>query len=102
MSMQRNQFYPPNPYQQWYPHQWAQGYPGQANTHPQSQMYRQITIEDAIRIARERMPGEVVKVELEREHGRLVYEVEVISTQGPKYELDIDAMTGEIIEIKLD
>lgn len=100
--MQRNYHYPPNPYQQWNQQQWGQGYPHSVH-HPQSsQMYRQISIEDAIRIARERVPGEVVKVELEREHGRLIYEVEIISNQGPKYEIDIDATTGQIIEIELD
>lgn len=65
-------------------------------------MERQISIEDAIGIARRQMEGQVVSAELERKSGRLIYEVEVISTEGPKYEIEIDAQTGEVIEIELD
>lgn len=93
---------PYHPYQQWGPQQGWPGHPGPGNIPHQQQMHRQITIEDAISIARDQIPGEVVKAELDREHGRLVYEVEIISTQGPKYEVEVDASTGNIVHIELD
>ncbi|HLQ97945.1 MAG TPA: PepSY domain-containing protein [Candidatus Dormibacteraeota bacterium] len=91
---------------QWYPHvnqQGAQGHPHMPpmNMQPQN-MQRQISIEDAIQIAREQMPGQVVKAELERKGGQLIYEVDVISAEGVKYEVKINANTGEVIEVELD
>lgn len=64
--------------------------------------YSRISIDDAMAIALERVPGEVVKVELETENGLLVYEVDIINMQGIKYEVEIDAQTGEVIKIKRD
>lgn len=65
-------------------------------------MYRQITIEEAIRIARQQVPGEVVKVELERKGPRLIYEVDIVTSQGVKYEVEMDARTGEVLEVEID
>src|SRR5690625_5605731 len=36
------------------------------------------------------VPGQVVKVELEHEQGILVYEVEILTQQGVKYEVAVD------------
>src|SRR5699024_4607941 len=82
---------------QWYPQQPTggpgQGYLQMPNIQQQElqQMNRQISIEDAIRIGREQVPGQVVKAELERKGGRLIYEVDVVTNQGVKYEVKIDA-----------
>lgn len=64
--------------------------------------YSRISIDDAMSIALERIPGEVVKVELDTSNGLLVYEVDIINMQGVKYEIEIDAQTGEIIKLKRD
>lgn len=104
---QPQQWGPPHPNQgppQQQPHYGGQMYE-QPNfvTHPHAQQYhRQITIEDAIGIAREQVSGQVVQAELERKGGRLIYEVDIISDQGPKYEVKVDASTGEVIEVELD
>ena len=45
---------------------------------------------------RERLPGEVVKVKLEREHGRWIYEFRVIDPQGRLREISVDAASGAI------
>lgn len=66
------------------------------------EMYRQIMIEDAIDIARKQVPGQVVQAELENKSGRLIYEVDVITSESVKYEVKIDANTGEVIEVELD
>ncbi|WP_368668760.1 PepSY domain-containing protein [Sporosarcina sp. 6E9] len=64
--------------------------------------YSRISIEDAMSIAMSQIQGEIVKVELDTENGRLVYEVDVVTMQGIKYELEIDAQTGRITKIKRD
>jgi len=44
-----------------------------------------------------RLGGEVVGVEFEREHGRYVYEFRVITPAGRLREVYVDAMTAEIL-----
>lgn len=64
--------------------------------------YSRISIEDAMAIALEQIPGEVVKIELDTKNGMLIYEVDIINRQGIKYEVEIDAQTGRIIKMKRD
>lgn len=44
--------------------------------------------------------GEVIEVEVEREDGRWVYEIELLGPQGQVVEFEIDAASGEILEIE--
>jgi len=53
-------------------------------------------------IALERVPGQVVKAELDYDDGMLVYEIDVRTAEGHKYEVKIDANTGAILRVKLD
>lgn len=60
-----------------------------------------IGMEEAQRIAETTAPGfSVVKSERDHEDGRLVWEVDMVSNQDPRneVELDIDAATGEVIK----
>lgn len=43
------------------------------------------------------VPGDLVAVELEREHGRWVYEVKVIDPDGRRREVYIDAATTDLL-----
>lgn len=43
-----------------------------------------------------RLPGEIVKVKLEREHGGWVYAFRVIDPQGHWREIAVDAATGDV------
>lgn len=70
--------------------------------HWQNPQYRRISIEQAMTIALQRVPGQVVKAELEYEDGMLVYEVDIRSQDGVKYEVQVDAITGAIIRVKMD
>lgn len=63
---------------------------------------RRISIEEAMNIALSQVPGEVVKVELEHEKGILVFEVDIVTAQGVKYEVVVDANNGTVLEVKLD
>lgn len=46
--------------------------------------------------------GEVVGLEFEREHGRYVYELKVVTPQGRLLEVYVDAMTAEILSSEYD
>lgn len=53
-----------------------------------------------LQIVARHVPGEVVEVELDRSDGRLIYEVEVLTSSGRIREIDIDARTGAVIEVE--
>lgn len=44
--------------------------------------------------------GEVIEVELEREHGAWIYEIKMLAPGGSFLELELDARTGEILKAK--
>ena len=50
-----------------------------------------------LEIAARTAPGEVVKVELEDEHGVLAYDLEIVTVRGRLIELRIDARTGAVL-----
>ena len=62
-----------------------------------------IDIQQATRIVLERFPNARIKeIELDTEDGRLVYEVELITADGQKKEMHVNAMNGNIEKIKND
>ena len=58
-----------------------------------------VPINTVIDAAQDAVPGTVVEAELEKEHGRWVYEVEIITPERKKVEMIFDAHTGAIISI---
>lgn len=44
-----------------------------------------------------RYAGRVIKIELDREHGRWVYELKLLPDNGRVYELEIDAADGRLL-----
>ena len=57
-----------------------------------------VTINQAIKTASEKVFGTVVGAKLEKKHGRAVWEVEVLGTDGMVTEVHIDAATGAVID----
>jgi uncharacterized membrane protein YkoI len=53
-------------------------------------------------IAQEKVPGDVIEVELERERGTLIYEIKVLAQSGRVREIKIDARTGTVLTIEDD
>lgn len=60
-----------------------------------------INSEAAIQIALQRVPGQVVKVELDYDNGILVYEVDIRTALGV-YEVYVHAVTGQILKVEKD
>ena len=53
-------------------------------------------------IALQRVPGQVVKAELDYDDGMLLYEIDIRTAEGYKYEVKVYANTGAILRVKLD
>lgn len=53
-------------------------------------------------IARRRVPGEIIDVDLDGDEGRMTYEVEVLTAAGRKIEIKIDARKGTVLEVEED
>ncbi|RIK94768.1 MAG: peptidase M4 [Burkholderiales bacterium] len=56
-----------------------------------------LPMEDILARARTAQPGQVVEIELDRENGRLVYDVKLIDDADAIHKLELDAATGEVI-----
>ncbi|MBV1789089.1 PepSY domain-containing protein [Marinobacterium sp. D7] len=61
-----------------------------------------LSLDDLLAQHGERLAGHLLDVELEREHGRLVYEIEVLGEDGQVREFEIDARSGELLKQKLE
>ena len=63
-----------------------------------------LSVAKAKSIALSQVPGanesHLGEIDLDREHGRMVYEIEIFYNNS-KYEYDIDAVTGEIVGSKI-
>jgi uncharacterized membrane protein YkoI len=57
-----------------------------------------ITMDQAVSIALQAVPGTAAKVEFEQEDNMTLWEVEVVSSDQQVFELEIDANSGEILE----
>jgi len=53
--------------------------------------------EEILMRSRKVQPGQVVGLELEREHGRLIYEVKLIDNANKFHKLELDAATGDLL-----
>lgn len=60
-----------------------------------------ISQEKAIEIALKQFSGVVDDIDLDREDGRLIYEIEIESPEG-EAEIEIDAYTGEVLVVDID
>jgi uncharacterized membrane protein YkoI len=55
-----------------------------------------------LQIAQRDYPGKMLEVELERDDGRYVYEIEILLADGRVIELTYDGKTGELLEVEID
>lgn len=61
-----------------------------------------ISEDEAIALALTEVAGEVEEVELEKEDGMRVYEIEIVDANGQEFEIEIAADTGNVIEIEAE
>ena len=59
-----------------------------------------ISIEQAIQTAKQQVSGKVIEAELEEEHGKRVWEVEIMTSDDRIRKIYIDSETGGIAELE--
>jgi uncharacterized membrane protein YkoI len=57
-----------------------------------------ITMEQARATALAKVSGEVIDQELEKEHGRLQYAIDIRTSEGKVFDVEIDAISGEVLQ----
>lgn len=84
----------------------AQGERGRRDDHNQAReaMERRdaLPLAQILEAALRSVPGEVLEVELEREDGRLLYEIEILARNGRVRSVTLDARTARVIEVEDD
>ena len=53
-------------------------------------------LSEILAAVRQQLPGEVVKVHAEQEHGRWMYELRILDEKGRVFEVHVDAQTATI------
>ena len=53
-------------------------------------------------LAQARVPGDVLKTELEMKRERLIYEIKILTEHGNVMEVKLDARTGKILRVEDD
>jgi len=61
---------------------------------------QKISLQQAKNIALRHIPGKVIHVDVDLEHGVLVYEVFVLTAQNRVYEIEILAKNGQILKVE--
>lgn len=59
-----------------------------------------LPLSEILQAAEATHPGRVIELELERDDGRWIYEMELVTRDGRIYEMEIDAATGTVLEIE--
>lgn len=61
-----------------------------------------LPLSDILAAAAAARPGRVIEVELERDDGRWIYELDLVTPGGRLYELEIDAATATVLELEYE
>ena len=61
-----------------------------------------LPLQRILEIAQRTVPGEVLEVDLDRDDGRLLYEVEILARNGRVRTVTLDARTGAVLEVEDD
>jgi uncharacterized membrane protein YkoI len=61
-----------------------------------------LPLTEILNVARTTHPGRIIEVELERERGHYIYEIELLDEDGQVLELKYDAASGVLLEKELE
>lgn len=61
-----------------------------------------VKMNDCVKASLERHPGAVLEVEMEHDDGRLLFDIDIQGKDGKTWEIECDAVSGEIVEDGLD
>ncbi|WP_062110172.1 PepSY domain-containing protein [Bacillus niameyensis] len=64
-------------------------------------MVRQrVSLQQAQDIALKRVPGQVLHVDMDLDHGVLVYEIFILTSQNRMFEVEVLAKSGKILKVE--
>ena len=61
-----------------------------------------VSLERIVEAAQTIHPGRLIRTEFEKEHGRYIYEIEMLDKDGTVWELKFDATTGAFIKQEIE
>jgi uncharacterized membrane protein YkoI len=61
-----------------------------------------LPLETILKTARQHHDGKVIGVELEKEHGTLIYEIKMLDNNGELWEIKINAKDGKLLQEEED
>lgn len=61
-----------------------------------------LPLEELLTRHRAKIPGRLLDIEVEQEHGRIVYELEVVDDRGHVHKVYLDAQSGNWLGRELD
>lgn len=61
-----------------------------------------LSLEEILQRARSVHPGRIIEVELDKKHGRYIYEIESVGKSGLVWEMRFDAKSGELLSAEKD
>lgn len=62
-----------------------------------------LPFEAVMQLVSQRHPdSQILEVELDDEDGQLIYEIEILTTEGTVREIELDAASGEVFEDELE
>lgn len=61
---------------------------------------QRVSMQQAQEIALARVPGQIVHVDMELEHGVLVYEIFIMTSDNRLFEVEILAKSGRILKVE--
>jgi len=67
---------------------------------PEERKRVKISAEQARKTALARVDGKIVEEELEKENGRIVYSIEIMNADKKVFDVEVDAETGEIVNVE--
>ncbi|MEZ5512094.1 MAG: PepSY domain-containing protein [Gammaproteobacteria bacterium] len=60
-----------------------------------------ISLDALLDMHRDRLQGRILDLEMEEEHGRVIYEIKTLDAEGVVREVEVDAQTGEWLREKV-
>lgn len=61
---------------------------------------QRVSMQEAMQIALQRIPGQILYVDMEMENGTLIYEFFILTQQNRIFEVEVNSRTGRIIKIE--
>lgn len=67
---------------------------------PYAMNRQRVSMQEAMQIALQRIPGQILYVDMEMENGTLIYEFFILTQQNRIFEVEVNSRTGRIIKIE--